>query len=103
MIRHCVFIHFDESVRSADVTAMLDEIVALKNDLPGIVHVHIGANASPELGMDKGFSNGFIVDFDSAAARDRYLDDERHKKVGAKLVASAVGGAEGILVYDMEI
>ncbi len=103
MIRHCVFIHFNESVTSAEVVALLDEIVALKNHLPGIIDVHLGANVSPEVGMDKGFSNGFIIDFDSSAARDRYLDDERHKKAGAKLVASAVGGAEGILVYDMEI
>ena len=103
MIRHCVFIHFRETVSDAEISALLAEIVELKPLLPGIVDVHLGANVSPEAGMDKGFGNGFIVDFESAAARDRYLEDERHKQVGAKLVAAAVDGAEGILVYDMKI
>lgn len=103
MIRHCVFVHFRETVGEPDARALFDEVVALKVRLPGMVDVHVGVNVSPEVGMDKGFGSGFIVDFDSADARDHYLADEQHKQIGARLVAAAVGGAEGILVYDMEI
>ena len=35
-------------------------------------------------------------------ARDAYLMDPGHKKTGARLVAAAVGGVEGILVYDLD-
>jgi hypothetical protein len=71
--------------------------------LPGILAVQVGANVSPEEGMDKGFSDGFIVDFADAASRDAYLVDEQHKAAGGQLVAASKGGADGILVYDMEI
>ena len=71
--------------------------------LPGMVAIHHGANNSPEVGMDKGFSDGFIVDFIDAGSRDAYLADPKHAQIGARIVESAVGGADGILVYDIEI
>ncbi|MDB5556776.1 MAG: hypothetical protein JWL86_6760 [Rhizobium sp.] len=39
----------------------------------------IGVNVSPETGMDKGYSEGFISDFESAAARDAYLIHPEHQ------------------------
>lgn len=103
MIRHCVFIRFRPEISANEREALMADIAALKDKLPGILAVHIGANVSPETGMDKGYSDGFIVDFDGPAARDAYLADEGHGKVGAKLVAASVGGVEGILVYDIEV
>ncbi len=44
-----------------------------------------------------------MVDFIDAAARDRYLHDEEHQRTGARLVAAASGGLDGILVYDLEV
>lgn len=102
MIRHCVFIRFRPEVSAAERNALFDAIAALKDRLPGIVAVHVGANVSPEAGMDKGYSDGFVVDFDGAAARDAYLEDADHRAVGARLVAAAEGGVDGILVYDIE-
>ncbi len=103
MIRHCVFIRFRDDVTDADRADLLQDVACLQAHLPGITAVHLGANVSPEIGMDKGFSDGFIVDFDSSDARDRYLADEDHKAVGARLVAAAQGGTDGILVYDLEV
>lgn len=103
MIRHCVFINFKPEVSQASRDSMLAEIAALKGRLDGINAVHIGGNVSPETGMDKGFSSGFIVDFVDAKSRDIYLDDAEHQKTGAKLVASSVGGIAGILVFDIEV
>jgi len=102
MIRHCVFIRFRPEVSAAERNALFDAIAALKDRLPGIVAVHVGANVSPEAGMDKGYSDGFVVDFDGAAARDAYLEDADHRAVGARLAAAAEGGVDGILVYDIE-
>ena len=103
MIRHCVFLNFTDDFTVELRNELFERINALKNHLPGILAVHIGANVSPEEGMDKGYSDGFIVDFTDAAARDAYMVDEQHKAAGGQLVTAAKGGANGILVYDMEI
>ncbi len=102
MIRHCVFIRFKPTVSAARKAELFSEIEALKDHLPGLLAVHVGANVSPEAGMDKGFSDGFVVDFTDSAARDAYLEDPEHKEVGGRLVAAAEGGADGIFVYDLE-
>lgn len=103
MIRHCVFIRFRREIEPEQRRALLAEIAELKDRLPGIQAVHIGANVSPEEGMDKGYSEGFVVDFRNAEARDAYLADPQHQATGRKLVAAAQGGIEGILVYDLDV
>ena len=103
MIRHCVFIRFQPSVTDDMIALLMQEVADLRGRLPGIVQMHIGDNVSPELGMDKGFTRGFMIDFDSPENRDTYLAHPAHKAVGAKLVAAAVDGPEGIFVYDLAI
>lgn len=102
MIRHCVFLKFKAEISGTEKQALYSELKALGAILPGIVKFDAKANSSPEIGMDKGFSDGFIIDFDTPESRDIYLDAPEHKAVGAKLVAASQGGADGILVYDME-
>jgi len=103
MIRHCVFIRFKPETSQARIDELFAEIDALKHHMDGVLAIHVGDNVSPEEGMDKGYSNGFIVDFDNARSRDVYLEDAEHKAVGARLTEAAVNGVEGILVYDLEI
>jgi len=103
MIRHCVFIRFKSDTPRAVKTRIYDEIKALRPRLEGLLAVHVANNSSPETGMDKGYSEGFIVDFADARARDRYLADGEHRKTGALIVESAIGGLDGIFVYDLEM
>ncbi|MFK8025805.1 MAG: Dabb family protein [Ilumatobacter sp.] len=103
MVRHCVFIRFRADVSDAEINGLLDAIVDLRCHLAGILDVHVAPNSSPEVGMDRGYAHGFIVDFETAADRDRYLADDRHRAVGAELVRAAAGGTDGIFVYDLEI
>ena len=103
MIRHCVFIRFKPETSEAQINELFAEIDALKHHMDGVLAVHVGDNVSPEEGMDKGYSSGFIVDFDNALSRDIYLEDAEHQAIGAQLVEAAVNGVEGILVYDLEI
>lgn len=103
MIRHCVFIRFKRGISSHVKTEIFDEIAALKERIPGYIAAHIGVNTSPEEGMDKGYAEGFIIDFADTIARDAYLADPEHAKVGARIVAAADGGVDGVLVYDLEI
>ena len=53
--------------------------------------------------VEYGHCQRFVVDFDGPAARDAYLADPEHQKTGARIVDNAVGGIDGILVYDIEI
>jgi len=102
MIRHCVFIRYRADT-PADIKQQIgDEITALKDRIDGLEAVYLGGNISPE-DLDKGHNNGFMVDFVDAAARDRYLADSEHKKTGAKIVAAADGGLDGVFVYDLAL
>lgn len=103
MIRHCVFIHFKPSVTEQDKAGLYAEIADLKARMPGLRAVHVGPNVSPETGMDKGYAEGFMVDFDGPAARDAYLADAEHRRTGERIVAASEGGLRGIIVYDLEI
>ena len=103
MIRHCVFIRFEPDVTRAQQDDLFRQISALGDRLPGFIAAHVGNNVSPEVGMDKGFSSGFIVDFCDAEARDTYLRDPEHQRIGERLIASAVGGTDGVLVYDLDV
>lgn len=103
MIRHCVFIRFRPEVPQSEKDAIWADIRALKALVPGYLEAHIGGNVSPETGMDKGFSEGFILDFDGPAARDAYLVHPDHQKAGGRIVAASEGGVAGILVYDIDV
>lgn len=99
MIRHCVFVRFRDTCGRAERDALLDALAALQGVLPGMVGFGRGSNASPE-GLDQGFGEGFLIDFLDATARDAYLEDPRHRAIGARLVAAAEGGLAGLLVFD---
>lgn len=102
MIRHCVFLHFRSDVPQAEKDGIWADLIALKAQVLGFLALHVGANVSPE-GLDKGFSEGFIIDFDGPAARDAYLVHPDHVKLGGRIVAALEGGVAGVLVYDIEI
>ncbi len=103
MIRHCVFIRFRTVVSRTERDEILSEIADLQHHLAGILAVRTGVNVSPEVGMDQGLSEGFIIDFADATARDGYLADAEHQRVGARIVATAEGGVAGVFVFDLEI
>lgn len=102
MIRHVVLLKPAPSASADSVQAALDGVVALKGVVPGILAVRTGPNASPE-GLGRGYTQGFVIDFTDAAARDAYLPHPAHQKAGGALVAVAEGGIEGILVFDLEM
>jgi hypothetical protein len=102
MIRHCVFLHFRSDVSQAEKEGIWADLGALKALVSGFLALHVGANISPE-GLDKGFSEGFIIDFDGPAARDAYLVHPEHVKLGGRIVAALDGGVDGVLVYDIEV
>lgn len=103
VIRHCVFIRFRGEVAAATRQDIYNDLAKLCGKLPGVLSFHAGANVSPETGMDKGFSEGFIIDFADADARDTYLDDAGHRAIGGRIVAAAADGVQGVFVFDLDM
>ena len=102
MIRHIVLIQFRADVTEPAIAAIFADLHAVKAVLPGVVSITSGRSESPEM-MERGYRHGFVADFTDWAALDAYQNHPDHKRVGAALVASAVGGIDGILVFDLPI
>ena len=102
MIRHIVLIQFRPEVTDAAIAAIFADLQAIKSVLPGVLSITSGRSTSPEA-MERGHMHGFVADFADWAVLAAYQAHPDHKKVGAALVAGAVGGIEGILVFDLEV
>jgi hypothetical protein len=103
LIRHCVFLRYLDDVAVPERQSIYRDLEALCGKLPGALAISCGTNVSPEAGMDKGYSEGFILDFADGAARDHYLVHPEHQAIAGRLVAAAADGVEGVLVFDLEV
>jgi hypothetical protein len=99
MIRHIVLLKLRDTAEAPHIFTALK---ALQSRIPGIIAITTGPDCSPE-GLQRGFTHGFTVDFENAAARDAYLPHRAHQKVGAMIVAACEGGIDGVLVLEWEI
>ena len=102
MIRHVVLFKLRHGLGALAAAEIFNALKALKHEIPGIIAVSCGADVSPE-GLQRGHTHAFSVDFINAAARDAYLPNPAHQKVGGMIVASSEGGVSGITVLDWEM
>ena len=102
MIRHIVLIRFSPSTAEPAIAALFAELHQIKAQLPGILSITAGKSESPEQ-MERGYMHGFIADFTDWNALQAYQDHPDHQRLGAKLVANAVGGKDGILCFDLAV
>ncbi len=100
MIRHVVLVRFRPEVEEAAIAAIFADLRALVGRLPGLIALEAGRSESPE-GIERGYLHGFTADFADGAALAAYQADPEHRRCGAALVAHAVGGLDGILVFDL--
>lgn len=101
MVRHIVLIRFRPDVSAETIQALWDELSSIKGKIVGLGAIHAGRSQSPEK-IERGYLHGFTVDFADWDALAVYQDHPDHKQLGAKLVAYADGGLDGILVFDLE-
>jgi len=102
MIRHIVLIRFSPGTSDSAIADLFAELHQIKSQLPGILSITAGKSESPEQ-MERGYMHGFIADFADWDALQAYQDHPEHQRLGAKLVAAAVGGKDGILCFDLAV
>ena len=102
MIRHIVLIRFQPGVSEETIADLFAELRIIETRVPGIRDITSGRSESPEK-IERGYMHGFVVDFEDWAALEAYQSHPDHKALGAKLVANAIGGLDGILVLDIPV
>ena len=102
MICHIVLIRFRAEVTEEKINAIFADLHQIKHALPGVLSITAGRSESPEK-IERGYMHGFVADFADWAALAAYQAHPDHKRVGAALVANAVGGLDGILVFDLPV
>ena len=100
MIRHIVLVKFRPGLDAATIADIFAELHAIKGKVPGLLSIHSGRSESPEQ-IERGYMHGFTADFADWTALAAYQDHPDHRKLGARLVAHADGGLDGILVFDL--
>jgi hypothetical protein len=83
-VRHVVVFKYKKEATPAQIKEVTDAFRDLKNKIPGIVSFEHGQNISPEK-LDQGFSHVYLLTFENAAARDKYLPHPDHSKFGELL------------------
>jgi quinol monooxygenase YgiN len=102
MIRHIVLIKFDPAMQNVEIAQIFEDLHAITGKVPGLIRITSGRSESPEK-IERGYMHGFVADFTDWAALQAYQDHPDHKRLGATLVANAVGGLDGILVFDLPV
>lgn len=102
MIRHIVLIKFDPRLRETEISKLFKELHDIDGKVPGLLSITSGRSESPEQ-MERGYMHGFVVDFEDWDGLQAYQDHPDHRRLGAKLVANAENGKEGILCFDLPV
>lgn len=97
-IKHIAVFEFKPACSAADQARFWKEIQSLPKNIPGILEYTGGPNVSSE-GLTQGFTNSFVMTFESVAARDNYLPHPFHQAV----VQVVLPMLERIVVIDHEV
>ena len=102
MIRHIVLIRFRAGIAEAEIGQIFAALHQIEGKLPGLISIVSGRSESPEK-IERGYMHGFTADFVDWDALAAYQAHPDHQRVGARLVANAEGGKDGILVFDLPV
>ena len=79
-IKHYGVFKFKEGVSDGEIDECFAEMKGMVGKIPGLLDMHHGTYDSPE-GLNDGFTHGFIMTFDCAESRDKYLPHPEHERV----------------------
>lgn len=100
MIMHCVFCSFRTDVDDTTRRDLFRALEELSATLDGVLAFNSGPNLDFEH-MSQGYSDGFVIQFKSSADLQNYAVHPEHVKLGQKLCTLCVGGADGLIVFDL--
>ena len=97
-VKHIALIKFKDGVTEEQIQNVFDQLLEISETIPGIEDYVAGPNTSPE-GLNQGLTHGFVMTFESAAARDAYLPHPEHERVKAAVLPLV----ESVVVFDFEV
>lgn len=101
MILHAVFLNLSANADTDVLFNAMMDLEGLVGVIDGFTVFEHGTNVDAE-GKSPDHPYGFLCTFTDRAALDRYAADPRHRAIGARLVGLCRGGADGIVVYDLD-
>jgi hypothetical protein len=102
MIRHIVLLQIPSHVPDAEINAMIGQLEKAALAVPGMV-AFCGGAKRPGSGLSQGFTHAVNIDFVNEDARDVYLSELDHDRVGIRLSEMTEGGLGGILIMNISI
>ena len=101
MLLHCVYLSLKPETEARELAELMSALSSLSDEIDGMGCVDHGPNRDFE-SKSEDFPYGFVIPFNNAEALARYAENPKHKRVAKGLIASCKGGADGIVVYDLE-
>lgn len=102
MIRHAVYCNVRDDVSEDEIRAVMKALGDLQGVIDGMIGFEWGPNRDFE-GKSGAYKVGFVCTFEDEAAHARYLPNPAHRAAGARLVQLCEGGADGIIVFDLDV
>ncbi len=101
MILHSVYLRLPQGADRTELQEVMAGLNQLCRDLPGCAGFQHGPNRDYEAKSPE-YPYGFVAQFRDQEALALYAENPVHKALGARLVAMCEGGANGIVVYDLD-
>ncbi len=102
MLRHCVFVQFKSDFSRRERLEALAAFAPIVAEVDGMLGFEFGPNLDFEA-KSQAHAEGFIATFRDRTAHLAYEAHPIHVAAGARLVAMAEGGHDGILVFDLDV
>jgi quinol monooxygenase YgiN len=97
-VKHIALIKFKSGTSEEQIDKVFADLMDLSETIPGIEDYVSGPNNSPE-GLNQGYTHGFVMTFENAAARDAYVPHPDHQRVQAAVMPLI----ENVVVFDFEL
>ncbi len=99
-VQHIVLLKFKPEVTEQQIENIMQAIENLQQVLPQILSYKGGANNSG-VEMDRGYTHGFIMEFDTVADVKSYFEHPIHLKLVEEMLAPAtVDGLNTPIIFD---
>ncbi len=102
MILHSVFYTFRSEVPAPRRAQIIGELAEFSQTLDGVLGFESGANRDFE-NKSSAYAEGFVVRFRDDSALHAYAVHPTHQQLGAQLCDLCIDGADGIIVFDLDV